>query len=570
MALIGTERVDPMDRPDFQDPNGTLLFDPLAGPPTPVRPAGSDSGSDTGFDTGALPVPGAPGWLLALGGLSVAALLLQVWLWFDHIGFALHLQVMEGTILQHVERAAALAPVYPAPGSDYVPLAYNPLYYYLSVPFTWVFGVNLFTLRLVAILGVAVTDLLLFAVVRRLTGSAGWGLFAAGLFAAAYAVMDSYLDTAHSDSWLLASVLLGGWLIDRGRSRTAGVLGVLALVAAFWFKQHGALFAVGGVLFLSLRDGVARAWPCWLTAALLGPALYVFAGPALFGSHFHYFTWEVPRGWSSFTLPPLLRYGYFMLSRYPVLVVAGGLLALHALLRTRPFPSGIWPGIRPGIWPVLFAAALLSGLMGALDTGSSNNVFIPAGTFAILFGTLALHRLAAAGWPRLAPAALAFSFAVFAVHSSGNVFIPAEAEARHAELLARLRALSGPVYAPSQGQLPPAQFTFAPAAHWVALEDMIRSPGRHAPDHPTTRRLLAPALDPHGPAFILTNEPLERYSFLCFLTGRYELTADFGDRYQALRPLPSRFDVGWPRYLYRASPDAPLPAICALEKVGRG
>ena len=110
--------------------------------------------------------------------------------------------------------------------------------------------------------------------------------------------------------------------------------------------------------------------------------------------------------------------------------------------------------------------------------------------------------------------------------------------------------LDGPVYAPWLGQLQKG-YSFYPAAHWVALEDMIRGPGRATENHPGTRALLEPSIDPGGPAYILANRPLETYPFLAFLEDYYVLESDYGDRFKALRVLPKRWDHGWPRYLYR-------------------
>jgi hypothetical protein len=117
-------------------------------------------------------------------------------------------------------------------------------------------------------------------------------------------------------------------------------------------------------------------------------------------------------------------------------------------------------------------------------------------------------------------------------------------------LIQQLRSLPGTVYAPSVGQLQ-SDFTFSPAAHWIALEDMIRGPGRDTRDNPNTRALLQPVWQPTGPAYILANYPLDVYPWLEFLGDYYVLEADYGDRFEALRPLPKRFEHGWPRYLYR-------------------
>ncbi|HVO70533.1 MAG TPA: hypothetical protein VMT24_10835, partial [Aggregatilineaceae bacterium] len=143
---------------------------------------------------------------------AVISALFMLYLFVNHINFPLHLEIMEGLVLQHFERASKLQVVYPEPSPQYVPLAYNPLYYAVSIPAGWIFGVNLFTLRLMAIIAMIGTAALLFKIVWDRTHSLWWATIVVGLFAAAYRVMDSYLDTAHSDSWLLFSAVLGSYI----------------------------------------------------------------------------------------------------------------------------------------------------------------------------------------------------------------------------------------------------------------------------------------------------------------------------------------------------------------------
>ena len=67
---------------------------------------------------------GPPVTLAAVGNL-----LLVAFLWTRQVDFPLNLDLMEGTVLQHVQRAAAGVPIYAAPSAAFVALAYNPLYY---------------------------------------------------------------------------------------------------------------------------------------------------------------------------------------------------------------------------------------------------------------------------------------------------------------------------------------------------------------------------------------------------------------------------------------------------------
>lgn len=487
-----------------------------------------------------------------LSGLAILFIAFNVFLWFNHLRFPLNLDLMEGVVWQHFQRAAAFQPVYPQPTAEYVPLAYNPLYYVLAVPFSWFLGVNMSTLRLVAILGMIGSGVVLYLVTRQETNSRWWGLMAVGLYAAAYKAMDAYLDTAHSDSWLLFSAMLGSYLIYRDRSRLQNLLGVVLLVGAFWFKQHGALFALGGLAYLTWREGVRSSLIYWGAAALLGPILYIFAGPHIFGPYFHYLTWVVPSGWSDIHRATFWRLGLFVVTYYLILALCSGLWVIWLIVRE---PR------RLNIWHFQYTAALLSGIMGSLDSGSSDNVFIPMGMWFILCGTIAIHegatKIRAAQKYHLDQIALYVTLALL-LFNPFLLVVSSQAEARYAELIALLHGLDGHVYAPSLGQLP-RDYEFYPAAHWVALEDMVRGPGRDTNNQPVTRELVAPAVQPTGAAYILTNYPLEPDSLLGFLTQSYVLDKDYGDEFEPLRVLPKRWDHGWPRYLYRYAPAEAAP-----------
>ncbi|HEX7975114.1 MAG TPA: hypothetical protein VF498_11950 [Anaerolineales bacterium] len=483
---------------------------------------------------------------IALTILAVAFLLFTGFLWVNHIRFPLNLEVMETVVWQHFQRAASFQPIYPLPTPAFVPLAYNPFYYVFSIPFSWIFGVNLFTLRLVSILGYLGSVIILYLVIREKTNSIWWGLVGAGLFAAAYRVMDSYLDTAHADSWLLFSTLLGCYLIDRGRSKITSFFGVFTLIVAFWFKQHGAVFLIGGLLFLTWRDGLVGSLLYWAEALALGPLLYLIGGRPIFGPRFIYFTWQVPRQWSEIEFGTIRRFIGFILRSYPFLAFIASISIGWAALRRSKL----------NIWQVQFVFAILTGLMGSLDPGSANNVFIPMGTWFILMGVIGLHelsgRIPAIEKYNLTSFALLASISLF-LYNPLTVIVSPKASQSYQDLIQLLNSLPGKVYAPSIGQLP-ADYSFYPAADWVALEDVIRGPDRDTSNNANTRELLAPALKPDGDAYILANFPLDIYPWIAFLQEDYVLITDFGDRFKPLDTLPRRFPGGWPRYLYQYKP----------------
>lgn len=473
--------------------------------------------------------------LAAASAVTLTALIV------NHVRFPFQIDVMEDVVMQHARRAMHGQSIYPVASPEYVPLAYNALFYVLAAPFMLLFGDTLPTLRMVSVIGFVGSGAAIFVLVRSYTKSAWWAAIATGLFCAAYPAMDAYLDTAHSDAWLLCCALWGTYLVGRD-SRGARIAGILVLVAAFWFKQHGAVFVGVALLFLTWQDGLRKSLAYWLVAAALGPLLYLAASPLL-GPAFHYFTWHVPSGWSQLSAHSILRVVRYAATNYPVVTLAA-LFGAYRALRAR----------RIGILEMSLGAALLTALMGALDPGSSNNVFIPMGAFCILCGTIELARLneSATPWlgmrPALAGALLAFATLL---HDPRRFWLPASAHASYVELQATIRALPGMVYAPGIGQLVDGPKLY-PAGHWVALEDILRGSHRTAADTALALRALDPALHPTTAAFVLTNVPLGEMSVpVSELAASYTLVQDFGARFASLAPLPRPFNTGYPRYLYR-------------------
>ncbi len=482
--------------------------------------------------------------LPALVGVVAAACALElVALLVNHVPFPFHLDLMEGVVMQHARRAAAGESIYPLPTPRFVPLAYNALFYILAAPFLRIFGDTMPVLRMVSVLGMLGSIAAIFVIVRERAQSAWWGAIAAGLFCASYAAMDAYLDTAHSDAWLICCALWGTYLVSR-ESRGTRFVGVLVLVAGFWFKQHGAIFLGAALVYLAWREGIVRAIQYWLLAILLGPVLYVWAPGHVLGPGFHLFTWHVPSGWSQFGAHTIPRVVLYVAEFYPALAV----VAL----------AGLWRAVKAreiGLLDLELAAAALTAFMGSLDPGSSYNVFIPLATFTIVCGTIELARIATRVplWHGVRPA-LVLTLVAFAplVHDPRAFWLPASSRAAYADLQATIRAMDGKVYAPGIGELVDGPQLY-PTAHWVALDDMMRGPHRTAADSTLSRRMLDPVRHPAITAYVLTNHPLTTLAPpVSELASSYTLVEDYGERFASLTALPRRFDHGYPRYLYRS------------------
>src|SRR5690349_18904365 len=79
---------------------------------------------------------------------SAAFISAFVWVAFRRMRYPFELEWMEGGSLDHVHRLRMGQSLYVAPSVEFVPFIYNPLFYYLALPFTWILGESFFPLRL--------------------------------------------------------------------------------------------------------------------------------------------------------------------------------------------------------------------------------------------------------------------------------------------------------------------------------------------------------------------------------------------------------------------------------------
>jgi hypothetical protein len=222
--------------------------------------------------------------------------------------------------------------------------------------------------------------------------------------------------------------------------------------------------------------------------------------------------------------------------------------------------AGLWGAYRAlrsrsvGILELQLGAAFLSAFMASLDPGSTYNVFIPMGAFCILCGSIELARMDERAvtffGARLSYVVALLAFATL-LYDPRMFWLPSSARSSYAELQETIRDLPGPVYAPGIGQFVDGP-QLTPAAHWVALEDMMRGPHRTSADTARARHILDALRHPATTAFVLTNQPLAAMPEpVNELAPSYVIVEDFGSRFAPLTALPRPTNPGWPRYLYR-------------------
>ncbi len=508
------------------------------------------------------------GWLV-VGAYSLLSCLLLLAIFANHLGSP---EITHGAMYESVSRWLRGLPIYPSPAGEFVALAYNPLFTVVAALSTTLLGQGAASVRLAAIAGSMGAWLVLFLAVRREANSAFLGLAAAGLFGAAYLAFDGYLDSANPDSWMLFCGLLGLYILQAKNARAWWFAAIAILCVGFWFKQQGVILVGAGLTFTTWRIGVRRSIPYWVMALLLVPVAYFLIGPLLFGDHMIYFTYDVPKTWTVLTLGTLTRYATYLilhwmyLSHVALLAIGGAILARR----------------RPSVWLFSMPFALLVGLVGVLDAGSEDNVFLVPAVWTILVGVVALgHWLqgtAQAGnnasdreTPQACPAewrsfvAMGLIMGSFALNifNPRKALTPPDAWSEYKDLVNVVQSLDGIVYMPDVGQLA-QDYRLQVPVHWIHLLDLVRGRGNGVTDSPLPKMVLSKLSEPAGDAYILSNSKLDGYGILGFLEQDYVLVMDFEGRFASLISVPGRFGgQSWPRYLYAYRGNSKPPNIPA-------
>lgn len=349
--------------------------------------------------------------------------------------FALEL-LEEGVATMSVQvLEQGLCALYAAPGPDYVPLLYGPLFPVIGALSFHLVAAELFMLRLFSVLALCATLLLLTRLATPDTGTrpatpplpGRW--LAAALFAATYGQSAHWFDLARVDMVALALALAGIRAGIRNRNVLAGILLGLSLLT----KQTALPITIAFCLGL----GIVR-WRSALTVA----ASFLVAGILPF-VWFHicsdglstFYLWTMP-GLHPIE-PALLQ--EVVAHQWPLAPLAVA-AALGAICLGRRGRASL---------PLLFAllGALAIGLLARIRVGGSDNVLMPAHAAMVVLAVICLCTLAPR-WPRtmlllvLAQLLLLLPGFRHALPSDG-----AEHGRRLSELL---RTIDEPVFAPTR------------------------------------------------------------------------------------------------------------------------
>ncbi|MCK5241844.1 glycosyltransferase family 39 protein [bacterium] len=206
--------------------------------------------------------------------------------------YPFELELFEGYTLEHVQRILRGQKIYIAPGLDFVPFIYTPLYYLLSALLALFLGPSFFTLRMLSIMATFGVFILVYLFVKNETQSKTHGIIAAGLFAATYKICNTWFDIARIDSlynfWLVFSIYLLRSSQNKYRIFISGILFTLA----YFTKQSVILFLpplVLSIFFLERKNAFKLAF--FTATAIFVISIFL---DVIHNGWFNYYTWKLP------------------------------------------------------------------------------------------------------------------------------------------------------------------------------------------------------------------------------------------------------------------------------------
>lgn len=302
----------------------------------------------------------------------------------SRIAFPFPFDWVEGAVLVQANRVLLGQAMFVEPGAAYVPLAYQPLYFYAAAAFIKLFGLGMFAPRLLSLLASCGCMLMIFLITRKLTGANLFALISAGLFAATNGIVWTWFDFAKVDMLCIFFMLAGLYCLLRDDKRGAALAGVLLMLSFFTKQSTGPLVALifacllltkrqQAFIFIAVFGILSVAWGLLLNAESNG--LYYFYVVTLPSYH----RLNTSQTQVNYVLTSILQ---------PIWIVLGMTLlsmgiSLKKFIHDSPYR----------FFAILAGGALVLSILLALGAGATRNAFIPAyALIAIVFG-LSLHNL---------------------------------------------------------------------------------------------------------------------------------------------------------------------------------
>jgi hypothetical protein len=303
------------------------------------------------------------------GIVSVYFIGLFLYISLSRLSFPLTLDWVEGAILVQTNRVLLGQELYVAPSAAYVPLVYQPLYFYIAAAFTKLLGFGLGPSRLLSILASCGCFLLIFLITRKASGSSFPGVVAAGLFAATNGVVWTWFSFAKTDMLYIFFSLLGLYFLIGTDIRHAILAGIF-FTLSFFTKQSAIIIIIPTFVFYfwvnRKLDFLFIATTGLLTSVGILLLNYTSNG------WYYFYAFTLPSYHRLDTNPVQINYVADSLLE-PILLFIG--VVLISII------SDLKKFIKHKNFYFLFglaACTLVLSIISALAVGSTRNAFIPA------------------------------------------------------------------------------------------------------------------------------------------------------------------------------------------------
>lgn len=386
------------------------------------------------------------------------------------VRYPFELEWMEGAVVDHVRRVLAGQKIYVAPSIDFVPFVYPPVYFYVSALAATILGVGFFPLRLLSFLASVGCFGIIFAIVRKESGSSKAGFLAVSLFAACFRAGGAWYDLARIDSLYLLLVLVAAYLVRFQASRLGSIMAMLLLATAFLTKQSAMLIALPILAYVALRSWREGVVAVMVFAAVAGASTWVLN--RVHDGWYVYYVFTVPANIQRIDSVSVDFWRQDILGPLAIASAMSGGYLLTALARPRT--------TRLSFYSLVALGMIGSSWLSRLHAGAYDNDLIPAyAVISILFG-LAVVELEAV-WHshglrnfRVYTSALSLVQLFLLFYDPRQQVPTARSRETGNQLVSLMAAVPGDVFLPQHGYLPAlaGKQTFA---HSMAVYDITRA-----------------------------------------------------------------------------------------------
>jgi 4-amino-4-deoxy-L-arabinose transferase-like glycosyltransferase len=287
----------------------------------------------------------------------------------SRISFPFTLDWIEGPVLIQINRVLLGQNLYVEPSANYVPMVYQPLYFYIAAVFTKLLGLNLLPPRLVSILASSGSILLIFFITRKITDSNFAGVVSAGLFAASNGIVWTWFDFARVDTLSVFFSLVGLYFLIQDKP-FAAILAGLFFTLSFFTKQSATIiiFPAFALYFLVKRKEALF----FITTVGFLSVTGAFLLNYLSDGWYYFYTFTLPSYHRLDTNPAQITYVVTSLTE-PILVFIG-VLSVSVLTDLKK----VIKDKRYFFFLGLAVCTTLLSMVSTLSIGATRNAFIPA------------------------------------------------------------------------------------------------------------------------------------------------------------------------------------------------